>query len=257
MRIKKLIYLFILLLVVFFIKTGVVLAQGCRTGYYCQGWRSTKIISGCTYVFRTGRCKEDVVDNIRVDCNDSCLTVIGAFQCLSTFPDSSGNCPSGWEQWTINCCVENEEPDCDPSCSPACGQNDGCGGTCSDAGGIPGVPTLVDPVDGGSLTVAVGEQAMVDWSEVALADSYELELYAVGTDCDDITADCVTKNNTQEKFDALVSEYSYRVRAVNTSCGTEYGEWSEWATFTINGEVFSRRNLYFRWSFGDNAGSGF
>jgi hypothetical protein len=106
---------------------------------------------------------------------------------------------------------------------------------------VPGVPVL-DPGDGESVEIGEGEQVKVDWDSTSKADSYELELYAAGTSCDDVTAHCKTKTTTQHKFDVLVSRYYYRVRAANDTCDgiagktTRYSDWAE-ATFTINGVI--------------------
>jgi len=215
------------------------LAAACVDGWHCQRSRAVRPVIRCDLNDR-GRCYEVVWGFFRVWCNNvaTCSTTFTSDRCKSTVPaEGEDPCPENRVTERVYCCVEDEEdPPCNPSCSPACGQNNGCGGTCSNsASGIPDAPTLTSPV-GGSVTIDVGEDVVVSWDPVNKADLYEYEIYQVGEDCSHATKHCGSQVGTSVSFPALVTDYYYLVRAVNTSCGFE-SSGDTTGTFTVNGLV--------------------
>ncbi len=136
-------------------------------------------------------------------------------------------------------------PTCTSSCTNACGQSNGCGGNCSNADvGTPGPVTGQNPADGTALVTSNG-QVTLGWNAVNLADSYEIQVYPTGTpagqECTVPNHHCPTPSaSTKYTFtvDSGVTSYTWRVRAINTSCGTTlYSPWTNPIDFSFGGNV--------------------
>ncbi len=136
-------------------------------------------------------------------------------------------------------------PTCTPSCATSCGQSDGCTGTCSNAdAGAPATPTGLNPANGNAIVSGNG-QVTLSWNPVAKADLYEIQVYptgtAVGKECDVTTLNhhCpgpFASNNYTFAVDSGVTSYTWRVRAINTTCGASaYSPWTTPITFTFGG----------------------
>ncbi len=134
-------------------------------------------------------------------------------------------------------------PSCTPSCTSACGQSDGCSGTCSNIdAGTPTTPTGLNPPNGYAVVPTNG-QITLGWSPVAKADLYEVQVFPTGTaagqECTVANHHCpapAASNNYTFTADAGVTSYNWRVRAINTSCGsTLYSPWTTPITFTLGG----------------------
>jgi len=213
---------------------------GHRQCIWSAGWECDSFLGayacfggGCSTSITKMRCQWDsgVCFNKEVNQNLTCWVNTcgrsGHTACESEYNENCNNCPGDCG----SCCT--------PSCSPACGQANGCGGNCNNSdGGVPDAPTL-DPGDGGAVTIDVDEDVVVSWDPVNKAEEYEYEIYQVGEDCSHATAHCGSQAGTSVSFPALVNNYYYHVRALNSSCATEYSGWSE-ATFMVNGLVLGQ-----------------
>lgn len=216
--------------------------SGCTAAsFYCDG-------GGCCHV--SWNCNCDCGWGEWRACNDGwttryCTCNSALYQISSC---TSEYCGDGICQEGCDVCVADCGYCCSPSCSsPYCGQGDGCGGTCSSSSigagcgspycgqldacgyscgsgdaGAPAAPAL-SPADGGTVTVSEGALATVSWSAPALADSYYLELYPAGTNCLTSGAYCASLAGLSYSFLPLYPGYYYRVRALNSSCATEWG----------------------------------
>lgn len=73
---------------------------------------------------------------------------------------------------------------------------------------------------------------------MAWADEYDIELYPQGTSCADANAFCLTVTNTQYSFTPAngVTDYTFRVRGVNTKCGIQNGTWAQ-STFDLQASI--------------------
>ena len=73
---------------------------------------------------------------------------------------------------------------------------------------------------------------------MAWADEYDIELYPQGTSCADANAFCLTVTNTQYSFTPAngVTDYTFRVRGVNTKCGVQNGTWAQ-STFDLQATI--------------------
>lgn len=100
----------------------------------------------------------------------------------------------------------------------------------------------MNPGNGGSVTINPGQQATVSWSASNKAEKYELELYPTGSSCSGVGAHCTTTSSRNYSFMPVSVTYYYRVRGVNTSCGTDYGSWAS-ASFTIYGTIIGSDTL--------------
>ncbi|HEX7018169.1 MAG TPA: fibronectin type III domain-containing protein [Patescibacteria group bacterium] len=167
--------------------------------------------------------------------------------CCSPLIDKGTNhchCPTCGDGYCTAAAGENSntcKPDCCvASCTGAmCGQQNGCGGYCpSTDSGAPGSITL-NPSNGGTVTIS-GSTATVQWSAATKADSYIIDLYPSDSNCTAYPTHCNrTVVGTSYTFtpDSGKNQYTYSVRAVNTSCGYQTGAASGPATFTIMAEI--------------------
>lgn len=149
----------------------------------------------------------------------------------------------------------NVIPACVPNCSPACGQNNGCGGTCpsTDAGAPPAAPGNLSPVNGTNVTPAGtgGNRVTISWSSPSpLTDLYEIQVGNVtNPTCGTPGSFCqsnIAANSISFQVTNGIYVYSYRVRAINSSCGSQPGPWSAWTSFgiadNITGSFYSDPN---------------
>ena len=133
---------------------------------------------------------------------------------------------------------------CTPNCPVNCGQANGCGGTCptTDMGAPPAAPTPVYPLQGSNV-YPTGTAVTLTWnSPGGTTDFYEVQVgnaQNVASMCGTPGSDCPTVSGTSVGFTITngVYLYAYRVRAINTSCGSEAGAWSPWIYFGIVGEM--------------------
>lgn len=165
-------------------------------------------------------CCPDLV--FRVDLNGICACPeCGDGQCYGGGGENAVTCPA-------DCCTA--------SCTGAqCGQPNNCGGYCpSTDSGAPGTPVLT-PANGGTVTIS-GTTATVQWTAVAKADSYLIDLYPSDSDCTTYPTHCGRSAiGTSYTFtpDYGKNSYTYRVSALNSSCGYQTGTAAGPATFTI------------------------
>lgn len=122
-------------------------------------------------------------------------------------------------------------PACTPSCAQMCGQPDGCGGTCGNAdAGAPTAPTNLQP---SGDVIVTSSTVPVSWGASSPANSYEVEIYPLGSDCSDPLALCTVVAGTSINYtiSSSVTTYTARVRAVNSICtlisgtATQYSAW--------------------------------
>lgn len=202
----------------------------------CQGGP----VGECSCIGSYSCSKGDPPDTRNYNCiaYDSETECTGQAACISTW-DLSGSC--SWD-----CPDDGGGPSCTPSCSsPYCGQSNECPpGTCSSSdAGVPGVPTGLNPADGGTVTVNEGQQAKVSWSASAKADSYYLELYPwdlllnAAPTCSTSGVYCDSLVGTSYSFTPAYPKYYYKVKALNNTCGVdEYSAWAG-ATFSVRGTI--------------------
>ncbi|KKR68059.1 MAG: hypothetical protein UU09_C0016G0010 [Microgenomates group bacterium GW2011_GWA2_40_6] len=121
------------------------------------------------------------------------------------------------------------------TCSPQCGQATNCSGICSNAdAGAPPSPVLVSPI--GSLAnpvvVAPGTTATLVWNSAGTSDYYDVQVL----DMADVVVWSTTTVSTSVVTGSLIlgNAYSWQVRGVNTTCGTEIGNWSSRGYFRLD-----------------------
>lgn len=200
-------------------------ARDCETGGTCRSENRTVTVT----------CDQTTCESIASNYD-------GGASCTYDNADERWECIGGnySAATALGCWVLEATPSpspCVPVCnSPYCGQADGCGGTCASTdAGAPAAPAL-SPANGGTVTVIEGQQATVSWSAPAKADSYELELYPAGTNCLASGAYCDSSTGLTYTFLPLYPSYFYRVRALNSTCSTEWGAWAA-ATFSVRGTI--------------------
>lgn len=144
---------------------------------------------------------------------------------------------------SLNCGMNNRDCSADVcvecvTCAVGtrCGQARNCGGLfCgNEDNGNPTTPTIINP-DSTNDSYPPGT-VNLQWTAVAaLSDYYEVEVY---NDTTGISAwsNSNVGNVTNVNAGPINSPavYRWRVRAVNTTCGTDYGTWSAWGYFRIN-----------------------
>jgi len=142
--------------------------------------------------------------------------------------------------------------DCDPeryiygSCgcttvcnSPHCGQSDTCGGTCANTdNGAPAAPTIISPNGtSGSPTLynLVDTSSIVNlsWSSnSSLTDYYQV--YVLNSSNSTVWSNTNTTVLSIGSSGYVPGVYHWHVRAVNTSCGTDTGNYSADGYFRVN-----------------------
>jgi hypothetical protein len=159
--------------------------------------------------------------------NDTCIYIEEYNFCLCTY--LSAECWVGGGGPSL--------PGCFTDCSELCGQGDGCGGNCSDDdAGSPTAP-VISPIDGSTVSVTLAQPTVrLSWSEPDKSDSYELQVYPAGTNCSNPDAYCASVTNDFYRLTASYPNYTMRVRALNSTCDTEYSSWSA-ANFSVQGTV--------------------
>ena len=186
----------------------------------------TQLACGAEYTFATSgcwTCDDAVCINSTISCSQNCGSTTESCTC-STLCDNV----LSWTN-TVACkeCVV---------CSPRCGQALDCGGNCSNAdNGAPAAPAIVSPIGtlANPVVVSPGTTATLVWNSVpALTDYYEAQVLDAGNS----VAWTGTTTSTSIRTGSLImgSAYSWRVRAVNTTCGTDIGGWSSRGYFRLN-----------------------
>ena len=166
--------------------------------------------------------------------------------CTNPAPSCGGAACAG-DNWTS--CTAAEVGCNDQSCPT---NADYCGGTVNDGtlasgctcgtkscpaigDGAPGTPGMVSPIGtlANPVVVSPGTTATLVWNSVpALTDYYEIQVLDAGNS----VAWTGTTTSTSIRTAPLImgSAYSWRVRAVNTTCGTDIGNWSSRGYFRLN-----------------------
>ena len=136
--------------------------------------------------------------------------------------------------WQEDCSGDDGSDSCVPSCSGnLCGQSDGCGGGCSNsANGDPPAPGNLDPGNNDTINYSDNKKT-ISWGAASKADKYQTQLYPYGTNCNNANAHCETDNDRELKFTPVTGHYSWRVRGINTSCGTDNGAWTNLRNFYV------------------------
>jgi len=163
--------------------------------------------------------------------------------------NAGGNCDNDPE-WTDGWYACNVGHDCSicsctPSCTPACGQANGCGGTCPTTDdGAPATPDFTVPsvASGQVIRSAANGQVTLTWTPRAKAESYRLELHP-STDPAATPGTVYTTTSASYSFTPTNRYYSARIRAVNTSCGTDASAWSAYVDFQVAVPVSG--NIYY------------
>lgn len=159
-------------------------------------------------------------------------TRIRAYATLS----SGGSCAN---EVTVNVTA------CVPTCSGnQCGQSNGCGGTCPNtSSGIPPTPpSNLNPPNNGYGVPNASRQVTISWSSPSpLTDQYEIQIANASTPaCGTPGSFCgVIGSATSYNFTITngIYNYVYRVRAINTSCGSQPGPWTNLTYFSIVGTI--------------------
>lgn len=170
----------------------------------------------------------------------------GGANCVGPSSQSCGLVNGGWCDYS-------------PSCNPACGQIQtrtcncpapACGGascsgsstnTCSSADdGNPAQVTIVSPAGLSSSPTIYSNvtSTTLSWNSVtALTDRYEVVVVVDGIGTTVLNNTNVTPATASSLSSGTLSYnilYRWHARAVNTSCGTDYGSWSDWGYFRFN-----------------------
>ena len=186
----------------------------------------------CTGSYSCSKGDPPVTFNYNCTAQDSESACTGQAACNSTW-ELDGSC-------TWDCPDDGGGLSCTPVCNaPYCGQSNECPpGICSSSdAGVPGVPTGLNPVNEGIVPVIEGQQVTLSWwAADSLTDSYYLELYPAGTNCSTSGAYCDALAGLSYTFTPLQPSYYYRVRALNSTCSTEWGNWAG-ATFYVKGTI--------------------
>lgn len=168
-------------------------------------------------------------------------------QCVYDTQCADGSCdPYGWDpnvpdcrcQYSFTCCqtltYQNNQCvcPCTPNCPVACGQANGCGGNCgtTDAG-LPAAPVWVTPSADQQQLTPVGGQVFLDWSAVAKAESYQIQVFGSSS------SNTYTTTNSYYYLPVAEPVYSIQVRAINDTCSYEAGPWSALWTILVGEEV--------------------
>jgi len=215
----------------------------CLAGGWTEGIEVT--CRAGQYICNNGCCKTGQPEEPPPPpaCEPEGLTQCGP--CSASCGGGTMRCHNGC-RWVDTAC--NTQSCCTPSCPTNCGQSNGCGGTCSNAdSGSPGAVNL-NP-SGGSVSINPGQQVTVSWSAASKAESYQIELYPSVSNCGGSGDYCAETGSQSYSFTPLSGTYYYRVRGLNTTCGTDYGPWEE-ASFTINGTITGQVKLDDSWNAG-------
>lgn len=208
--------------------------NNCYNGVCCTptngGWSAWSSCSGCV---QTRTCTNPA-------------PACGGAGCVGPSSQSCGLVNGGWCDYS-------------PSCSPACGQTQtrtcncpapACGGascigsstnTCSSADdGNPAQVTIVSPA-GLSTNPTIYSNvtsATLSWNSItALTDRYEVVVVVDGVGTTVLNNTNVTPATASSISSGTLSYntlYRWHIRAVNTTCGTDYGAWSTWGYFRFN-----------------------
>jgi hypothetical protein len=173
----------------------------------------------------------------------SCSTDCGS--CGGSFC-GDGSCNSN--EGCGTCSSDCGSCSCTPTCVPLCGQTS-CGTTCGNSDTIaPAAPTGQTPVNGGSAALNGSNQITVSWAAVSGSTIvYDVQVYPTGTpagqECLAADTHCnFAQSSTNYSFPisgTTGQSYTWRVRAINTSCsaGGVTGPWTSPITFTVQGTI--------------------
>ena len=154
---------------------------------------------------------------------------------VSSWTSANGQCITG-EQWTNGWYACNVRYECS-QCSVNCGQFDDCSpnNQCPNTDdGTPGAITFTSP-NNGQAVVGNNGTLTLSWSTASKAESYQYQIYPQNTSCSNTYAHCGSTNGTSYSFIPDPnggSQYTIRVRAINTTCDYDIGPWYS-ADFTI------------------------
>src|SRR5690606_16421726 len=138
-------------------------------------------------------------------------------------------------------------PNC-PSTGPFCGAPDGCGGTCpSTDKGAPPAPAFTTPSASNQvIRTSTDSRFTISWNAATKAEYYGVQVYASHSP---FTAPSggtlIADSNLTSRSLVLTASHRYyaaRIRALNNTCGNEYGAWSSFVYFQaavpVTGQVF-------------------
>jgi len=145
-------------------------------------------------------------------------------------------------------------PTCGPCCPVNCGQAaiNGCAGSCPNTDNGGPVCPAITPASGGTVTLSGGGTVTITWTAAAKAEGYQVQIYPQGTSCASPYAICPALPQAARTYTFFPnanggSVYTFNVRPVNTTCGTDYGAWCA-SNFTIMSSITTNYFL-------DNAGA--
>ncbi|MBU1130471.1 hypothetical protein KKE45_04095, partial [Patescibacteria group bacterium] len=205
-------------------------SQSC--GLVDGGWSSW---SSCSNCLQTRTCTNPA-------------PACGGASCVGSSSRSCGLVDGGWSDWDDDCspaCGDTRYRTCtDPV--PLCGGADCVGSdsdVCSNAdNGSPVITTIVSPNGIVSNPTNLGEVTwtLLRWNQnpSSVTDYYQVRVYDSSDNLDwsdDYIGGRSTTSITTGVL-ALGEVYHWRVRAVNSTCGIDYGPWSEYGYFRLNTE---------------------
>lgn len=136
-----------------------------------------------------------------------------------------------------------------PAAGPFCGSPNGCGGSCpSTDTGAPTIPVFTTPSASNEMLKTDGDSKLtLSWNSVAKAERYEVEIYASDTlftapSEGSLIVSSAPLIATSFTFTPANRYFAARVRALNSTCSSEYSSWSGFAYFQaavpVTGQVF-------------------
>ncbi|OQA22483.1 MAG: hypothetical protein BWY63_00813 [Chloroflexi bacterium ADurb.Bin360] len=127
------------------------------------------------------------------------------------------------------------------SCSLKCGQIKNCGGNCeSTDDGVPVAPSIVSPAGLSSSPTVYNNvnSTTLSWNSVlTLTDRYEVVVVVDGVGTTVLNNTSVSPDSVSNLSSGSLNYntvYRWHIRAVNTTCGTDYSSWSSWGYFRFN-----------------------
>jgi len=215
-------------------------------------WRCEQQSTDFTSSCGGATCYRVAVDNDSYcgTCGGSCgvcygevtFTETDCWTCDDTI--TCGSCSTGCGPSTQTCSNDcgysyTNSCGCNICCSaPYCGQDNSCGGSCSNVdNGAPVVTTVVSPNGTAAAPTPISTSTVtLVWNQntSTLTDGYNVEVYT-GAGSLILNRNVAGRATTSTTTGVLSAGlYYWRIRAYNTTCGTDNGPWSSNYYFRIN-----------------------